>query len=464
MFFFDQTNYLEPEELAKYVNPYIIYYKKPSVGNAIQVRLKLVPCKELIARGKTDTITASSEGSVKSNYKEFGFCVDDEGHEFELGADNAIELFSLSLYPCALTNGNCKSPADLGKFVSSISFPQPVSNFGDYKSPISYVTETSEWVGLSTLFYVVNYHSLRVNEVMQERGFLSQLETTHKYVSVDKSTNQIRNRDASETTCTDDKIDYCLPYIVHNFLMTNKKMKIVRSYKGIVESISEIGGMIDLIFMIFVLFYSFYHHWVVKSFLIKEIYGLVKSPSKFNFCKWKNRAEVSAVTVEDQPNFNEAYKKAEGRIEKDLDIVALVEELNVIKIFLVDSFGLTFPGDPNRFATLKQIDDSRLKNETEKRDNKTGAEFSRQFSATPHNTGQPRSGSLARESSGFTKPQALQNSPDYTPQGQQKYRKSLLSNTAKKPAFDQTSKFSKMKPETDSQMQLSEFELAQNKL
>lgn len=441
--------------MAKYVNPYIIYYKKPSVGDAIQFRLKLVPCKELIARGKTDTITAFSDGSVKTNYKEFGYCVDDEGKEVNLGAEDSIELFSLSLYPCALTDGNCKSAAGLGKFVSSISFPQPVSNFGDYKNPITYVTETSEWVGISTMFNVVNYHSLRINEVMQERGFLSRLETTHRYISIDKSTNQIRNRDPTETTCTEDKIDYCYPYIIHNFLMTNKKMKIVRSYKGVVESISEIGGMIDLIFTVFVLIYSFYHNSAEKRFLVKEIYKIEDTPSQFSLCKKKSRAEVAAVNFDDTPKSKEIFKKAADRVQKDLDIIALVEEINVIKLFLVDSFGLSFPGDPDRFGTLKQLDDSRVKPEAEHRDSRTGAEFSRQFSSN----GQPRSGSLARENSSMSKPHILPQSPSHSAH---KYRKSLLSNTSKKPAQEQISKFAPLKKEADSKMQLSEFDLAQN--
>ena len=373
-----------------------------------------------------------------------------------------MEVYSLALYPCALTDGNCKNPADLGKFVSSISFPEAVSNFGDYKSPINYVTDTSEFVRVSTMFYVVTYHSLRVNEVMQERGFLSRLETTHKYISVDKSTTQIRNRDVSQTTCADDQVDYCLPYIMHNFLMTNKKLKIVRSYKGIVESVSEIGGMIDLIFMVFVLFYSFYHNSVVQKYLVKEIYGVDKVPTGFGLCRRKSGAEVSAASAEKQPMSREIYSTAISRVQKDLDIVALVEEINVIKLFLIDSFGLSFPGDPNRFEALKQLDDSRLKPEADLRQPRSTKVMSNK--SIIQNFGRPRSGSLARESSGFTNPQPLQVSPDRVAPAQQKYKKSVLSNTGKKTVQDQNGKFSLLKPEVDSQMQPSEFQLEQNNL
>jgi len=81
-----------------------------------------VPCKDLIARGKLDTITAESEGSVKANHKEYGYCVDDENKEYELGADDSIDLFSLVLYPCALTDGSCKSPSCRAWKVCFINF------------------------------------------------------------------------------------------------------------------------------------------------------------------------------------------------------------------------------------------------------------------------------------------------------------------------------------------------------
>jgi hypothetical protein len=461
IFFLDQVNYLTPEELAKYVNPYIIYYSKPTVGAVAFERLKLVPCKDLIARGKTDTITVESEGSVKTNYKQHGYCIDDEDKEFMLGDDNAIDLFSLALYPCALTDGSCKSPTELGKLAASISFPQAVTNFGDYKSPITYVTESSDWVGLNTYFWVVTYHSLKTNEVMQERGFLSKIETTHRFVSEDKTTSQVRNRDSAQTTCPEAQIDNCLPYLVHNFLMTNKKMKIVRSYKGIVESISEIGGLTDLIFMVFVLLYSVYHRTATFEFLIKEIYGLDKPRS--SLCKKKNKAEVQAVGAEADSIDIKVYEKAKVQVEKDLDIVAFIEEMNVIKLFLMESFGLQFPGNQERFSDLRHFHSIRPLYEPEKNLNPNGTELGRQFSLNPQNSAQPRSGTLVRENSGFTKPQAVFQSPDISPNRQIKYKKSIVLCTIKKPPQEQLSRFAQPKPETDSKMQVSEVDFESEK-
>ena len=457
IFFTDQINLLTPGEMAKYISPYIIFYKETKAGDVYQFRMKLVPCKDLIARGKTDTITAESEGTVKTNYKEYGYCIDDEGKEFELGADDSRDVFSVAFYPCTLTDGSCKSPAELGRLATSISFPQVVTNFGDYNSPITYVTETSEYVGLNTYFWTVNYHSLRINEVMQERGFLSKIETTHRYVSVDKSTSQIRNRDSSQTTCLENKIDYCTPYIVHNFLMTNKKMKIVRSYKGFVESISEIGGMIDLIFIIFVLMYSFYHRFAYQSFFIEEIYGIKKTSS--NLCKKKIKAEVHSLDSIENNNVEKLFKKAQDQVTKDLDIITLIEEMNLIKLFLMDTFGLKFSGDQLRYEVLKELDEFRCKNQKEILLNVSGTEqLARQFSSTPNNNQQPRSGSMGHENSGLTKPQTQVFSPANSVKSQVKYRKSLLSNVGKRPQ-DQISKFAQLKHEADSKFQLSELKI-----
>ena len=379
LFFFDQVNYLSIEEVYQYVNPYILYYRKPATGAAITARLKLVPCKDLLARGKTDTITAESEGFVKSNYEKLGLCVDDEGKQINLGGEEVkddFELFRVLLYPCTLTDGTCKPQTSLGRLAVSVAFPTPLTNFGDYKSPIRYVTESNEFVGVSNVISVVNYHSLRVNEVMQERGFLSKLEVTHHFVSVDKSTSQIRTRDAAQITCNEAALSTCTPYIIHNVIMTNNRMKIVRSYKGIVESISEIGGMIDLIFLVFMLLHSLNHSTVVKNFFIKEVYGIEKPTSRNARCCKKKLQEPSSEQIEKDTEQHELYNKAMDRLNKDLDIVRILQELNTIKYFLITNFGLAAGGELSSSKTLKGLDNFDNKQQEERDGNKEAQKLS----------------------------------------------------------------------------------------
>ncbi len=379
LFFFDQVNYLSIDEVYQYVNPYILYYRKPSVGAAVTTRLKLVPCKELVARGKTDTITADSEGFVKANYEKLGLCVDDEGNQVTLGGaevSDDFELFRVLLYPCTRTDGTCKTQTQLAKLALSVSFPTPQTNFGDYKSPVRYVTESNEFVGVSNMISVVNYHSLRVNEVVQERGFLSKLQTTHHFVSIDKSTSQIRTRDATQITCSETALSACTPYIIHNVIMTNNKMKIQRSYKGIVESISEIGGMIDLIYLIFMILHSAYHGHVIKNFFIKEVYGVDKpASSKPRCCRKKNR-EVSSGQFESEAEQRELYNKATERLNKDLDMVKILQELNIIKYFLITNCGLTTGSELSTSKTLKELENFDHKKKEEVKSDKEAMKVS----------------------------------------------------------------------------------------
>ena len=386
LFFFDQVNYLAIDEVYQYVNPYILYYRKPATGTAITARLKLVPCKELIAKGKTDTITANSEGFVKANYEKLGLCIDDEDKQITLGGmevQDDFELFRVLLYPCTRTDGTCKSQTQLAKLALSVSFPTPQTNYGDYKSPIRYVTESNEFVGVSNVISVVNYHSLRVNEVVQERGFLSKLETTHHFVSIDKSTSQIRTRDANQITCNEAALSACTPYIIHNVIMTNNKMKIQRSYKGIVESISEIGGMIDLIYLVFMLLHSVYHGAVVKNFFIKEVYGVDKPASKNNRCCRKKTRETSSDQLESEAELQELYNKATDRLNKDLDIVRILQELNIIKYFLITNCGLTTGIELSSSKTLKGLESFDHKKQEEMKTDKEALKASKQMLHRP---------------------------------------------------------------------------------
>ena len=382
LFFFDQVNYLMMEEVVQYVNPYIMYYRKSSTGAPVSVRLKLVPCSALIAKGKTDTITAESEGFVKTNYERFGLCVDDEDKVFTLGGaevSDDFELFRVLLYPCALTDGTCKSQAGLGRLSFSVAFPTPMTNYGDYKSPIRYVTESNEFVGVSNVIYTVNYNTLRVNEVMQESGFLSKLLLTHHFVSIEKSTTQTRTRDSNLITCNDATVlSACTPYVAYNVIMTNNKMKIVRSYKGIVESISEIGGMIDLIFLLFMLLHSVHHSSVVKRFFIKEVYGIEKPASKPARCCRKKTHEVTSLRSESEAEQQELYNLAADRLVKDLDVIRILQELNTIKYFLATNFGLSASGELSSSKTLKGLDSFDHKKQEQKEDSKPSQKLSQQ--------------------------------------------------------------------------------------
>ena len=462
IFFYDQVNYLKPSEFTKYVDPQIIYLRNSLAGPPIRKNLKLVACKELIARGKTDTITVESEGTIKEIYKEFGYCIDDEGMEIELGLEDGPELYSVGLYPCALTDGSCMNPAEIGKFVSAISFPEAVTNLGDYKTPVTYITETSSWVGINTAFYTMNYHSLRVNEVMQERGFLSKLETTHKYVSVDKTTTQLRNRNPAQTTCYVGQHEYCLPYIVHNFIMTNKKLQIVRSYKGFVESISEIGGMIDLIFLCFALIYSFYHSSAINRFLAQKIYGVQKQPMKLGLCIKKSKSEVSDVNNKENLNSDDIYNRTVKHMLQDLDLVTLVKELNCIKLFLSEHFGMALPGEGKRESLLKELGEAHQKavaspNRPADSDD-PGLQY--QIQQSPGKPWSTRS--IRRDSKNLMHQHSNSSahSSNRADGGGIKYKKSLL--MGRKSLAVQNSKFAQVKPGPEPQAQVLDYELAQN--
>ena len=239
------------------------------------------------------------------------------------------ESFSVSLFPCIRADGNCKPQEELSELSFLVSFPTPITNFGDLQSPVKYVNDASEFIGVSNIFNVLNYHSLRVNDVLQERGFLSSLEVTHKFVSTDKFSTTITARDPNLVSCPVFDPKLCTPYISHIFTLTNNKLSIQRSYKGVVESVSEVGGMIDLIYLVFALVYNIYHGSAVDRFFVKELYGIDAPPSKLvRLCKRKNSQGRAADS-------SQLYEQAISRLHKDLDLVGLLEELNTLRFFVL---------------------------------------------------------------------------------------------------------------------------------
>jgi hypothetical protein len=94
-------------------------------------------------------------------------------------------------------------------------------------------------------------------------------------------------------------------------------MVIKRQYKGMVESFSELGGMMDILFMMFLIPYRIYNSYVLKQRLVEIVYG-VKKPSK----PAVKPVSDSKTNLKQQ---TETYNQLIEGIESCLDLVHLTK-------------------------------------------------------------------------------------------------------------------------------------------
>lgn len=340
VFFFygNITKILPIEEVLRFTHPVIarIVYRMMPNGTESEERtyLDLVPCKQLVDKTRADAVQPETEGYVKSNYYNFGFCVDDHGQSLELGGDKdptAVDIFLVALYPCILTDGTCKPSASLGEFGFIVSFQEPVTNLGEKEKPIVYSSEANVLQGISVQFSTKVFSNLRVNHIIEERGFLSKPTVTHRFASVDSQSPMFTTRDPGQSTCKDFDINTCSLYFEHIFTLSNKKLKIVREYKGIVESISEVGGIIDIIFLLFTSVYAIYHQRVVENFAIEQLYEVQGSKPVSCFGLINKMPFGPSKPLRES---NVSYQSALGRLADDMDLLTILQDLKKIKAVL----------------------------------------------------------------------------------------------------------------------------------
>jgi hypothetical protein len=127
----------------------------------------------------------------------------------------------------------------------------------------------------------------------------------------------------------------CIPYYSVEMIVSNTAIKVIREYKGIVESISEVGGMMDLIYLIFSVLYGFYYHGVLAAGIVERVYNLMPLKTIKTQGTRLPRGTNSSQVFPQSPNVRaeaEKYRKIALRtINHKLDIVEISKELIALK-------------------------------------------------------------------------------------------------------------------------------------
>ena len=318
LFFLENdSKYLEWSEVQTYFDAkvfHILYLPKPDgTDEPVRTYLKIVPCKELIARGKLDTIKAESEGYVKTYYQDFGFCIDDEDQEATLGGSTNSKYYeSLNLYffPCTLTDGSCKSVAELQQVSFVVANPSATVNLGNHNHPVEYSMQNLEFEGIVPRLFQTRTINVGSNRIVEDRGFMTGPKNTHFFTSIQQTTSQLGSRDNNQTICKEAVYPACIPYFSQSILLSNEEQIITRQYKGIVETIGEIGGSVKAVTTIFSIFYGIYSNMSKRKEFVKLIYGLTRNNSHMT-------------------------KVLSSQLDADLDILRIVRELKVLKLLVL---------------------------------------------------------------------------------------------------------------------------------
>jgi hypothetical protein len=356
-FRYGTQGFLKQPDLARFVTVefYRMQMERDASGTVTTTNkyFKTVPCADLAAQGRLKSFQAPNKGQHE-NLMNGGVCVDPGDDDVTMGQktdkDPFFQQILWRILPCTLPSG-CATKEELSR-VTYVSFiPKPLMDLSSKDDPISYVTLPDESILLGTGLSGRQTINLLKNEIIDDAGFLFGEKLVKSFTTIFSSSYSASDRNPSQLSCTQAEIDQrtCIPYWTQSFLTGPRKMIIKRQYKGMVETFSDLGGMVDMLFMIFFFPYSIYNSRVLKERLVEVLHG-VKKPQKPS--KKASIASLTAVSSINHPQSTnpsddyrkraENYRELLSSVESCFDLVKVSKEISSIWL-VIQSNNLMLP-------------------------------------------------------------------------------------------------------------------------
>jgi len=337
-FAYRSTNALKLPDLNRFVTLQFAKYsmtksKETGAMVASWKEFDVVQCGDLIAQGRfggySDDPKVMSDPMVQNSV-----CVDTKDDDMIVGGPNFqtgdVEQVLFKILPCTLPTG-CVPREELARVTFGNMSPKPILDLGNPKNPVRYLFEIRDMAFLSIAFTNRQSFNIMKAEVINEAGMFFSDEVAKGYAVIDSSSSSLTDRDATKLSCavkpgivgTD-----CSPYFLQSTFSSPQKLDIKRQYKGVVETFSEFGGMVDMLFLIFFFPYTFYNSRAVQEKMVEEVYGIQKpkKPSR----NQTSSTEIHAQYKEDVLK----YKRLLESTDNFLDVGKMAREMNNARLLV----------------------------------------------------------------------------------------------------------------------------------
>jgi len=279
------------------------------------VDMPLVPCKELPPEKLSKVaILSSDSGFLGKAVNDFGICVNyDEKESYVQGksSDDVMDVLTLAILPCSLPSG-CAPAAEVERFSMQFGIGGFNINLSNYLSPASKILTADDFYAMNIYSGLKVTRKLSRTQVRDQKNnfFFSKDEVRTEYSEVERETSAIIARDPAQITCTDSEIQSgaCKPYYSFMYISGGTLTTTSRTYKGLTETLGEIGGMKELIFIVFYYLYYWFNLQAQKCQLLLKIYGIEKERKQSTgLCGCKPRRKRDRHVV---PDMNSPSKTA----------------------------------------------------------------------------------------------------------------------------------------------------------
>lgn len=344
--YLDDEATLTPSEFVKYATPVLrlqTLLAQTAPNGTLEYKYtdqikRFIPCTTLF-NSKYNHSLFPSQSSSKFLYetmRDFGLCVNWTEGEMVLEGktvDPFMSYLSFKLMPCMLETG-CVSKEELARFSIVHSIGEEVLNYADQETPLKFAYNGDEYFVIDPALTPMATYKLMTNEIWDDRGLFMGGTLRASFTSIQKTYPGIVTRNISQLSCTEEMLqEYtCKPYISFDYISGGGKSIVVRSYIGILDCMSNVGGVREILYFIGFLFYMVYNSNKKKEKLVAEIYDMSPSdleetlkqdPSTTNKCASKHsRTSRKKLLI----------GRAFDMVEQSLDVVNLLKSLQFLKL------------------------------------------------------------------------------------------------------------------------------------
>ena len=153
----------------------------------------------------------------------------------------------------------------------------------DYNNPITYVWNPSEYIFLNLNLRQTVITQLMKTQVLNDNGLFAENSEVASSVTTDYTRTITAHRNPSKTECTyyanqEDMEKNCPFYLKVQTNSGGKVVRFTRTYKGVVETFGDIGGIRDIIFSVAMFVYGCFHSKLITTSVVRDIFKLDRNP------------------------------------------------------------------------------------------------------------------------------------------------------------------------------------------
>ena len=242
------------------------------------IRKPLIPCSELPAEMQERVIP--KDETAKMYVLSFGLCPQYNEEEFIVRGKRSDKVFheiDIEVLPCSLVPATkCAKAETLVKMTLVHAHVEPVYNMSNYHDPVDHVWNPDDLYFFNLGLQQIIKTQLMTTQIWNDGGLLSQARQATSQVTAEKTNLMTIARSADSITCTPESVGghQCRVYMKFQTISGGKVQKFIRSYKGAIETIGEIGGIRDIVFTAALAIYWLFHSKLTKKFMVNTIYGV----------------------------------------------------------------------------------------------------------------------------------------------------------------------------------------------